>query len=273
MLLLIIFIGLALATDISLIILLAWPWWLAMIMFVVFTCGYMVLYLLICWLFAIFIPKNDTRPPRKVYTAITYITCRFLIIMYRLKIVVIGKELFKDIPVFLFLSNHQSNLDPICQIASYKRPELTYIMKDSIMRLPMVGNWLNSAGHLPLDRKNNRNAIITINKSVIRIEQGFPIGAYPEGTRSKSKVLGEFRDGLFKVAVKSHTPIVVTIIDNAYKVKSRFPFRRTKIFLKVCRVIEYEEYKDMNTHQLSAVVRNIMADELKMAREANDWLE
>lgn len=273
MLLLIIFIICALTTDILLAVSLLWPWWLAVLIFPIFAVGYVVIYALFCWLFAIFIPKNDERPPRKFYTAITFITCRFLMTIYNIKIVMIGKEKIKDIPAFLFISNHQSNLDPICQIGSYGRPDLTYIMKDSIMKVPLIGNWLHSAGHLPLDRENNRNAVITIQKSVKRVQQGYPIGAYPEGTRSKSKDLGDFKDGLFKVATKAKEPIVVTIIDNAYRVKSRFPWRCTKILLKVCRIIPYEEYQNMNTHEISAMVREIITSELAQARSEYPWLQ
>lgn len=273
MLLLSIFISLALATDILLALSLSWSWWLAILMFIVFIIGYVVVYALLCWLFAIFIPKNDERPPRKFYTTITRITCHFLITIFNLKIIVIGKEQLKKIPAFLFISNHQSYFDPICQIGCYGRDDLTFIMKDNILKVPLIGNWLCSAGHLPLDRENNRNAIITIQKSVRRIDQGYPIGAYPEGTRSKSKKLGEFKDGLFKVAVKAKQPIVVTIIDNAYRLKSHFPWRRTKILLKVCRVIEYEEYQNMNTHQISAMVREIIVKELELARKEYLWLQ
>lgn len=273
MILFTIFVLFALTTDILLALSLSWAWWLAVMMFILFAVGYVVVYALLCWLFAIFIPKNDTRPPRKFYTAITYLTCHFLMVIFNLKMIVIGKEQLKKIPAFLFISNHQSYLDPICQIGCYGRTDLTYIMKDNILKVPLVGNWLHSAGHLPLDRENNRNAVITIQKSVIRIDQGYPIGAYPEGTRSKSKELGEFKDGLFRVAVKAKQPIVVTIIDNAYRVKSRFPWRRTKILLKVCRVIEYEEYQNMNTHEISAMVKEIIVRELALARSEYSWLQ
>ncbi len=66
---------------------------------------------------------------------------------------------------------------------------------------------------------------------------------------------------------------MVTIIDNAYRLKSRFPWRRTKILLKVCRVIEYEEYQNMNTHQISAMVREIIVRELELARKEYLWLQ
>ena len=272
MILLIIFSILAILADTLFAIAFSWEWWLIIPMAFVFFATCVLIYALICWLLAVFIPKNDTKPPRKFYTFITHLTCRFLLKIYNVKIIVEGKELLKKLGSFLFISNHQSNLDPICQIASYDRKDLTYIMKDDFMNVPMVGNWLCSSGHLPLDRVNNRNAIITINKSVNRINQGYPIGAYPEGTRSKSKDLGEFKDGLFKVAVKSRAPIVVTIIDNAYRVKSRFPFRRTKVLLKVCKVIDYEEIKEMNTHQISEIVRNIVVEELQKSRQKYSWL-
>ena len=137
MLLLSIFISLALATDILLALSLSWSWWLAILMFIVFIIGYVVVYALLCWLFAIFIPKMMKDHRISLYNDYR-ITCHFLITIFNLKIIVIGKEQLKKIPAFLFISNHQSYFDPICQIGCYGRDDLTFIMKDNILKVPLI---------------------------------------------------------------------------------------------------------------------------------------
>lgn len=237
-----------------------------------FLIGAVLLYLLFCCIVSLFVPRDNHGLPSKFMTRITRMTCKFITFISNVKLVVKNRELLDKYNNYLLVSNHQSNYDPICQIDGFKDHRLTFIMKKNIMKVPVIGNWLYSSGHLPLDRENNRHAVTTIRFATERIIDGYIIGAYPEGTRSKGPEVGEFKDGLFKVAVRSRGPIAVVIIDNAYKVHFHTPFRRTKVLLKVCKVIEYDEYKDMNTHEISTMVRDIIVQNIEEERKNAKWL-
>ncbi len=190
----------------------------------------------------------------------------------RIKIYKEGFEKIDKNSKMLIVSNHQSNLDPLMLIAAFGNINLTFIMKESILKVPVIGRCLYSAGFLPLDRKNNRKGLETIVKSIKRVQDGFPIGVFPEGTRSKGPNMGRLHDGTFKIATRAASSIVVCIIDNTYSNKKRFPFRRTKILIKVCEVLKYDDFKESTTKEIAENVTEIMMTSLQDARSRYKWL-
>lgn len=235
---------------------------------ILFTC-------LVLYIITLFIrPDKQMVRPRRFNRFMTKVIAEFITGLFGLKLVTKGIDKIPTDKQFLFVSNHQSNLDPIATIWALRKFNLAYIMKDAIMKVPLLGRWLYGSGYLPLDRKNDRKAIETIIIATKRIaEDRHPIAVYPEGTRSKGPKIRDFRNGVFKIAQKAKSPIVVFVIDNAYRIKRRFPLLRTKILLEVVDVLEYEDFKDMHTNDLGDKVHKMMEDRLSLRRQEYSWLK
>lgn len=238
--------------------------WALIIIIIFFSCG----------LIGYLVKKEDyVKKPKKFFSVLNYHVCNFVRFFLRVKI---KKEGFEKLDNFdgkmMLVSNHQSNLDPLMILACVKPNRLTFVMKDSILKVPIIGRWLISSGFFSLDRGNNRKGLETIIKTIKRVEDGYPVGIFPEGTRSKGKDMGELHDGTFKIALRSKCPIVIFVVDNTYKNKKRFPFRKTKILIRVCEVLKYEDFKDLNTGEIALKVKNIMENNLNEAREKYEWL-
>ena len=152
-----------------------------------------ILFLVICLLFR---PKN--KKPTKFFAFFTTQVALIVTFVSRVKVVLEGLDKLPKDGKFLLISNHQSLQDPIAVIGHLRKYNMTYIMKDSIMKIPLVGKWLKAAGFYPLDRKNDRNALKTIIKAIQRLKDGYPVAAFPEGTRSGSAKINEFRNGILK---------------------------------------------------------------------------
>lgn len=231
------------------------------------------LLLLILGISLLFRPRNQsTTEPRKFYSLFTYQVAKLLQIIYKIEVVFENKELIPTDQKFVLISNHQSNLDPIVLVASFKGYPLTYIMKDNIMKIPIIGRWLFAAGFFPLDRHNDRKALETIIQGVRRLKNGYPIGVFPEGTRSKGPNVNEFRNGIFKLAQKAAAPILVICVDNFYKVKKRFLFRKTKVLIRICELLPYEEFCNLHTNEIGDHCKNIINANLLEARSKYSWL-
>lgn len=210
--------------------------------------------------------------PRKFYSILIYQTAQFLRLIFRIDIQFENRELFSECHNCLIVSNHQSNLDPLMILASFDLP-LTFIMKDNLMKIPLIGRFLHAAGFLPLDRKNDRKAMEVILQGIGRLKSGYPLMIYPEGTRSKTEQLLDFRNGAFKLAQKAESPILVLAIDGYHAIPRRFPFRRSKVLIKACKLIPYETIKEMHTNDIGDMVHDIIAQNLKEARNKYSWLK
>lgn len=234
-----------------------------------------VVFLLIAYVISLFCPyyKKDENGkvierenPHKIYLIFILWVCDFLRTFLRVKVELKNEHLLPTNEGFLLVCNHQSLLDPILILGSFKRKDINFIMKKEIRRIPIAGRWLYNSGYYFLNRQNNREGLQTVLNSINVLKKGKSIGVFIEGTRSKGPKLGEFHDASLKMALKSGVKVVVCTIDNTYLVKSRFPFRRTKVFLKICAVINKEEYEALNTIEFSGKIHDIMEDSLKLER-------
>lgn len=195
--------------------------------------------------------KPNREQPKDIYRKMIVFMCDFLNGFYRLRYDIRGLEKIPTDKTFLLVSNHQSNIDPIAMVWAFREHHITFIMKDALMKLPLIGRWLYGSGFFPLNRKNDRKAAETIVHASKRIlNKVHSVAAYPEGHRSKGPHMNDFRNGVFKIAYKAKSPIVVCAIDNSYKVKKRFPFKSTIIIIEVIKVWEYEDYQNMSTIDL-----------------------
>jgi 1-acyl-sn-glycerol-3-phosphate acyltransferase len=112
----------------------------------------------------------------------------------------------KNEPV-LFIGNHNSLLDVV--IGYLLVPDLTgFIAKIELMKVPGLNWWMILMNCLFLDRKNTRAGLEIIKKASDHIKNGISIFVFPEGTRSRTGELGEFKEGTFKIATMTKCPIV-----------------------------------------------------------------
>ena len=120
----------------------------------------------------------------------------------------------------LIVSNHQSNLDPIIFIHlndfSINSP-VAFIAKKELLKDKKMIKFLYLIDVLFLDRKNPRQSLEVLKNAsdLIRVPRSLVL--FPEGTRSQSATIGEFKSGLLSIAQKSHRPIIPVTIINSYK--------------------------------------------------------
>jgi 1-acyl-sn-glycerol-3-phosphate acyltransferase len=182
-----------------------------------------------------------------------------LILWYgRVKYTLHGAEHQRHQNVVVY-SNHQSTFDGVILNDIYMDDHVGGIIKDGIYKIPIVPFWMRVRRHLPLNRKNNREGIKTMLQAIDYAKEGPPFFIFPEGTRSNGKTMLEYRDGAFKLAEKAKQAIQVMVIHNGYE--HRF-LKPRHIHVELLPAIEYETIKDLDTKQLSSLVRSKMQEAL-----------
>lgn len=248
-------------------------WWSLVLIFLGSSILYIILFLLSAYLITLLFPierkkKNNIirrSKPYKIYNIYTRYACQFIRQIGRIKIDNKAKGFIpKDRP-FLLVSNHQSLVDPILIIDALGKGNIHFLMKQEIRKIPIVGRWLYHAGFYYLNRNNNRDGIKTILSAINDIKNGESVGVFIEGTRSKGPNLGEFHDATLKMALKTNVSVVVCCVDNCYKITKNYP-KKTKVLVKVCKVIDCSEYKDMTTTQLGEYIKQLMQESLSKYR-------
>jgi 1-acyl-sn-glycerol-3-phosphate acyltransferase len=113
---------------------------------------------------------------------------------------------------YVFLSNHLGNFDgPVLSVVIPR--DLRALMKQEMMQIPILSWVLKQVQFIPIDRRNSQKAQESIDLGADRLRQGLSFFAFPEGTRSRTGKLGEFKKGVFIMAIKAQVPIIpVTIL-------------------------------------------------------------
>lgn len=136
-------------------------------------------------------------------------TSRVTLAFIGVKLHIEGKEnLSEDEPRLCFVANHESMLDiPAIFVAAGRRLPGT-ITKIEIKKVPYIRWWCSKMDCVYIDRKNMRSAVKAIMDGVEHIKEGRAMLIFPEGTRSKTGEIGEFKAGAFELATRADAVIV-----------------------------------------------------------------
>lgn len=190
----------------------------------------------------------------------------------RLRVTVENKELIPTEGRFLYISNHLSALDPCAVLTALPKCKISFVAKPSLLKVPLLKTVGPAAGFLAIDRENDRNALKTILTAANYAKNDLcSIGIYPEGTRSRTDdgTMLPFHAGSFKIAQKANIPIVVVSTIGTDKLKKNFPFKPTRVKLRVLEVIPAEKVKATPTAELAAYTHDlIQADVYEQMKNA-----
>jgi len=100
----------------------------------------------------------------------------------------------------LVVGNHDSHWDPIMVgIAAVKRRQIQALAKSELWDVRGLAPVLNGMGQIPIERgKGDKEALA---RAIEHLRQGACIGVFPEGTRSRGKVL-RARSGIGRLALE-----------------------------------------------------------------------
>ncbi len=175
------------------------------------------------------------------------------------KITVEGKKNLPKDPGFSIYSNHTSMMDiPLLMQALYEYP-VAFLAKKVVVKLPLIGKWTPALGCVSIDRTDARKGAEAIIQTIRNIKTGNTMVVFPEGTRTKvTGRLLPFKDGSFKVALKSKRPLVpVTIVKPKNFDNIKWPFRRN-IKVVIHEALPYDEYRTKKSSDLSEHIKSII---------------
>ncbi len=164
---------------------------------------------------------------------------------------------------FLMYSNHQGMFDVLAIGATCDNP-LGVVLKKELAGIPFLKQVVACTYSFPMDREDIKQSMEVIVNVIKEVKKGRNYLIFPEGTRSRNgNQLLEFHGGSFKCALKVGCPVVPVALIDSFKVLDEKGSKPVKVQLHYLKPIEYEEYKDMNTAQLAALVKSRIEETVK----------
>ncbi len=166
-------------------------------------------------------------------------------------------------PVVL-IGNHQGYADIFAYCAAFTKFQFGFIAKDDLAKIPLYGKWILRVRSVFIERGDARASLEAINKGIKYIKEGFSLGIYPEGTRSKGPEMGEFKKGALKLATKPGVPIIPVSLNGTYKMfEEEGRLKGARIDMIIHEPIETAGISRQEEKELTAKVEKIVADGVK----------
>ena len=198
------------------------------------------------------------------YRRLTAVYIRALIDLLRVRFDTQGLEKIPTEGRFLLVCNHQHEADPAVLLHFFRRSQLAFISKEENRDYPFAGKIMHKLQCQLINRENDRQALRGILNCIDIIRRdSASIAVFPEGGIKVLEKLSPFRPGVFKIATKTQVPIVVCTLQNTHNIlPNALRLKSTRVRLHLVDVIQPEGYAGMRTTDLSAMVYNMMLEDL-----------
>ena len=156
----------------------------------------------------------------------------------------------------LYLFNHQSMLDQFLVAGSIKE-YISAVGADYQFSWPIWGRVIKRLGAIPIVRKDLTKAIHSLSLAEDEIRKGTSFLIAPEGTRTLTGKMGEFKKGLFHLSLNTGVTIIPIGLMGAYNAKKRNDWRiyPGMITVRIGKPIKKDYYQKMSVEELRDDIR------------------
>ena len=173
-----------------------------------------------------------------------------------IQLTVTGEENLPAQDGFVLYGNHQGMFDVVALAGTCKRP-LAAVLKKELENVPLLKQIRECTYSFAMDREDVRQSLTVIKGVTDEVMKGRNYLIFPEGTRSKNgNTMGEFHGGSFRAAQKAKCPIVPLCFIDCYKVLDQKGSKPVSVQMHYLKPIPYEEYKDLKTVDIAALVKS-----------------
>jgi len=167
---------------------------------------------------------------------------------------------------YIVAPNHQSNADILGLLFILPLP-FRWVIKRELLKIPLFGWALGATGAISLNRSDRSQAVRSLRAGTKRIDPGWSVLIYPEGTRSTDGELLPFKKGAFMMAVQTGMPILPVTSNGAQKVmpKKNVVFRPGHITITIGEPIATRGLTEEDVPELMQRTRDAIAKNLCLA--------
>ncbi|MCR5523333.1 MAG: 1-acyl-sn-glycerol-3-phosphate acyltransferase [Clostridia bacterium] len=145
-----------------------------------------------------------------------------------------GQENIPDEGGFILASNHIHALDPLIIALGMKKRQMHFMGKRELFENAFIGKCLTLVNGFPVSRSSSDSAALGYASRIP--EEGYVLGIFPEGTRSKDGNPGKAKRGVADIAFNSKCGILPVCVYNDEGLK-----KRSKYTVRYGKFIPYEE--------------------------------
>lgn len=157
---------------------------------------------------------------------------------------------------YVMFPNHQGKYDALGIVHTHEKP-CSVVIDDAKSHVILTTQFINLLRGKRMHKDDLRQSVRLINEVAEEVAAGRRYIIFPEGGyyHNHNEVC-DFKPGCFKSAMKAKVPIVPVVLIDSYKVFEVWSIRRVKTQVHYLPAIMYEEYKGMNSREISDIVHD-----------------
>lgn len=109
---------------------------------------------------------------------------------------------------YMIMSNHNSHYDIPLLCMAFPNTTLRMLTKKGLFRIPIWGRGLKAAEFISIDRHDHKQALKDMEHAKEKMESGVTLWIAPEGKRSRTGELLEFKKGGFLLSIQTEATII-----------------------------------------------------------------
>ncbi len=146
----------------------------------------------------------------------------FLKFYIRLKVKGDFAEIYKKYPKLIIISNHASHLDAICIATAIPFRYWLHLYFAAAKDYFFSGFWMtffskHCIGAIPIDRQEKKREAIHLVINLLSALSKIWMVLFPEGTRSSTGLVRDFKRGVSLFSLRTNTPILFLYLENNHR--------------------------------------------------------
>jgi 1-acyl-sn-glycerol-3-phosphate acyltransferase len=161
---------------------------------------------------------------------------------------------------YVAVSNHESYADIF--LFCHLPWEMKWLSKTTIFKIPVMGWMMRMAGDVPVVRGDRESGVQALAACRDRLSKRVSVMIFPEGTRSPTEDMLPFKDGAFRIAIETGTPILpMAVAGTRYAMaKGSFEFRPAHARCRVLAPVPTAGLTEADIPGLRDRVRSLIQD-------------
>lgn len=172
-----------------------------------------------------------------------------------------GKENIDKDKAYIFMGNHVSMFD-MPMVLGYIPVFFRAFEASEHFKVPFYGGILRAYGNLPMERRNPKSSLKSILKGVDILKNGTSMVILPEGTRTVTGKMGNFKKFPFLLAKKSNVAIIPFGMSGLWTInnKTSWIVNPGKIDMVFGKEIQAEEVEKMDMDELKEYTKKRISE-------------
>ncbi len=174
-----------------------------------------------------------------------------------------GRENIDPDETYVIVSNHQSLVDILVAFTLFSH--FKWVSKAELFNIPLIGWNMSLNRYIKLRRGNSKSIKKMYTACERHLNEGSSIYLFPEGTRSESGHMRNFKEGAFVLAKRLNKPILPLVINGSRTAlpKNSFNFHgETHVEVEVLPAIQPESFSDTTAKELAKDIQALIEQKI-----------